>query len=239
MPYIEEERKREETEITRWKTVLEKAGIPADYRLMMGRLHESFVKAITEYSPDLLVIGYRSHMLRPSSSDRLVRSLEMPMLVVRGKRSESAATGPAAVKKILCAIDFSDSSRKALQRASAYASAFSAVLDVVHAVPSHAIKDRWSQGEQSGKSDMDEFDRTMKAEAREALIGMIRDSGVQAEGKVVHGNPAEMICAAAETGEYDLIIMGARGLSYIKGLLIGSTTEAVLKTSPCPVLIVH
>jgi len=237
--YIEEEKKREEAEMNRWRAVLEKTGISSDHRLMMGRLHESFVKAITEYRPDLLVIGYRSHAFRPSSSERLIKALAMPMLVVRGKRSEGAATGAVTVRKILCAVDFSENSRQALERATAYASLFSASLHVVHAVPSHAIKDRWSLWERPGKSDMDKFESNARAEAEESLAMMVRDVGAPAKGEIVHGVPAEMICSVAEEGNYDLVVMGARGLSYIRGLLIGSTTEAVLKTSPCPVLIVH
>lgn len=42
---------------------------------MMGMLHESYVKAIEEFSPGMLVIGYKSHAFRPSSSVRLIKSL--------------------------------------------------------------------------------------------------------------------------------------------------------------------
>ncbi len=45
--------------------------------------------------------------------------------------------------------------------------------------------------------------------------------------------------SACFSGGYDLVVMGASGLSYIQGLLVGSTTESVLRSSPCPVLIVH
>jgi nucleotide-binding universal stress UspA family protein len=34
-------------------------------------------------------------------------------------------------------------------------------------------------------------------------------------------------------------VMGARGLGLIKGMLIGSVTDAVLKSAPCPVLVIH
>ncbi len=59
------------------------------------------------------------------------------------------------------------------------------------------------------------------------------------KGVISQGTPAEMICSAADEGAYDMIVMGARGLSYLQGVLIGSTTESVLRTSPCPVLVVH
>ena len=236
-PYIDEEQKRDEGELYRWKAVLETQGISSDARVMMGRLHESFVKAIQELSPDLLVIGYKSHAFRLSSSERLIKSLEMPMLVVRGSRS--AAPGPLAVKKILCAVDFSDNAQKALARASAYAEAFSADLHIVHSIPSHSIKSRWAVWEAFGKIDKDQFDMQMQAEAEAELSKMIKKAGLQPAGEVLHGNPAEIICDGAEKGGFDLIVMGARGLSYIEGILVGSTTEAVLRSSPCPVLIVH
>jgi len=237
MPYIEEEQKRDEGELQRWRTVLEKQGISSDSRIMMGRLHESFMKAIDEFSPDLLVIGYQTHAFRPSSSERLIKSLEMPMLVVRGSRADMP--GSRAIKKILCAVDFSDNAQNALEMASDYAQVFSADIHIVHSIPSHTIKSRWAVWEAIGKIDKDQFDMHMQAEAEAELTRMIRKSGIQHFGVVLHGNPAETICSRAEEGGYDLIVMGARGLSYIQGLLIGSTTESVLRSSPCPVLIVH
>jgi nucleotide-binding universal stress UspA family protein len=237
MPYIEEEQKRDEGELQRWKAVLEKQGISSDARIMLGRLHESFVEAIEEFSPDLLVIGYQSHAFRPSSSERLIKSLKMPMLVVRGTRA--GMPGSLTIKKILCAVDFSDNAQKALAMASDYAQAFSADLHVVHSIPSHTIKSRWAVWEAIGKIDEDRFDMQMQAEAEAELSGMIQKAGIQHSGEVLHGFPAETICAHAEEGGYDLLVMGARGLSSIQRLLIGSTTEAVLRSSPCPVLIVH
>jgi nucleotide-binding universal stress UspA family protein len=237
MPYIEEEQKRDEGELQRWKAVLEKQGISSDARIMMGRLHESFVKAIEEFSPDLLVIGYQSHAFRPSSSERLIKSIGMPMLVIRGSRADGSAS--PTIRKILCAVDFSDNAQKALASASVYAQAFSADLHIVHSIPSHTIKSRWAVWEAIGKIDEKQFDMEIEKEAEAELSRMIESSGTRHSGEVLHGNPAETICSVAEEGGYDLVVMGARGLSYIQGLLIGSTTESVLKSSPCPVLIVH
>lgn len=233
MPYIEEERKRDEGELQRWKAVLEKQDISSEASIMMGRLHESFVRAIEEFAPALLIIGYQSHAFRPSSSERLIKALAMPMLVVRGSRVS------CSIRKILCAVDFSGNSNKALEKAYAYAQAFSAELHVVHSIPSHTLKNRWAVWEAAGKIDEDQFDMQLQADAEAELSEMLRKTGVQTSGEVLHGNPAETICSFAREGGYDLVVMGARGLSYIQGLFVGSTTEAVLKASPCPVLIVH
>jgi len=54
----------------------------------------------------------------------------------------------------------------------------------------------------------------------------------------VIGIPAEAILTEARQGQYDLIVLGRRGLSPLKELFLGSVSQAVLHRSPCPVLIV-
>jgi len=62
-----------------------------------------------------------------------------------------------------------------------------------------------------------------------------------APGKLVEGPSADAILREAEEGEYDLIVMGSRGISLDDGYdrLIGSITERVLHRAPCPVLVVR
>lgn len=54
----------------------------------------------------------------------------------------------------------------------------------------------------------------------------------------VIGNPAEALLAEAKQGGYDVIVMGRRGLSPLKELILGSVSQAVLHRAPCPVFIV-
>ena len=57
--------------------------------------------------------------------------------------------------------------------------------------------------------------------------------------EMIEGNPAETIIKVARSRNTDLIIMGARGLGKLSGLLLGSTSQKVLALAPCPVLIVR
>jgi len=222
--YIEEERKREENMMAGWKSGLLAQGIAADSEIILGRLTDSFIHAINENAADLLVIGYSSHLLRQSSSEHLIKSLKVLMLVVRGKAASQAAPEnhalePVRIGKILCPVDFSQNSLHAVSTAKALASMFSADLHLLHIV--------------------DQSSDQTPADSVTGLAALCREHGIGNEGLTAQGVPAKMISSTAEEKGFDLIVMGARGLSYLETLLIGSTTEAVLKSSPCPVFIVH
>lgn len=78
--------------------------------------------------------------------------------------------------------------------------------------------------------------------ALQEAAAAIREAGAKAaEGKTVEGRAAEAILQEAEDGEFDLIVMGSRGVSLDKGYdrLIGSVTERVLHRALCPVLVIR
>jgi nucleotide-binding universal stress UspA family protein len=237
--YIEEEKKKEEKEMARLQTLLNGFSVKNEASVIMGRLQESFMQVITETSADLLVIGYRSHLLRPSSSERLIKSLAMPMLVVSGKFAENASPGTVKIRKILCPVDFSSNSLKAISMAKAYAELFSADLQIMHVVPSYRIQEKWEQWFKPLEKDRQSLEEELYLEAAAKLSRTRDEFNIEAEGVISHGTPGEMICSAADEGTYDMVVMGARGLSFFEGILIGSTTESVLRASPCPVLVVH
>ena len=56
---------------------------------------------------------------------------------------------------------------------------------------------------------------------------------------VREGNAAEQIKDAARELQSDLIIMGTHGYTGIKHLLLGSTAEDVVRSAPCPVMVVR
>jgi nucleotide-binding universal stress UspA family protein len=57
--------------------------------------------------------------------------------------------------------------------------------------------------------------------------------------KLEFGNPADVICAIAESGGFDLIVMGEKGVSEIKRFILGSVADRVVHHASCPVLIVR
>ena len=65
--------------------------------------------------------------------------------------------------------------------------------------------------------------------------------GVEADTKLatVFRNPAQEILKAAEEGRYDLIVIGAKGHSLLRNLMIGSVADTVVRNASCPVLVVR
>lgn len=66
----------------------------------------------------------------------------------------------------------------------------------------------------------------------------VKAEGIQVEALLREGNIVQEIVNAAGQGSFDLIVMGARGISKIKELLLGSVSDGVIRNAPCPVLVV-
>jgi len=64
----------------------------------------------------------------------------------------------------------------------------------------------------------------------------LRAQGIEAECVVREGYPATVIEEEAVASGADLIVIGTRGLSGLKHLLLGSIAERVVQRAPCPVL---
>lgn len=62
--------------------------------------------------------------------------------------------------------------------------------------------------------------------------------GVQVKTLLKEGHTVEEILRTASEGKYDLIVIGARGLSTIKEILLGSVSHGVVMHASCPVLVV-
>ncbi|MCL4683922.1 universal stress protein [Myxococcota bacterium] len=86
------------------------------------------------------------------------------------------------------------------------------------------------------------------------LLGQVRDAaarrleksshrveaaGISCETHLVHAPPAEAITEAAGSLGADLIVMGTRGLTGVKHVLLGSVAERTVRMAPCPVLTIR
>jgi nucleotide-binding universal stress UspA family protein len=66
----------------------------------------------------------------------------------------------------------------------------------------------------------------------------VKAEQVQVETLLKEGHIVQEIIRTAKEGKFDLIIIGGRGLSKIRELLLGSVTDGVIHHAPCPVLVI-
>jgi nucleotide-binding universal stress UspA family protein len=141
-------------------------------------------------------------------------------------------------KKILCGIDFSDTSRAGMRAASALAGRLDADLTLFHVfqAPGYVLP----EGVVFAGPDVlarvaEEVDKALAAWKVEAEAAGAKRVTTQS----AMGTPADEIVMAAQKGGYDLIVVGTHGRSGIVHALLGSIAEKVVRRSTVPVLTVH
>jgi monovalent cation/proton antiporter MnhG/PhaG subunit len=70
-----------------------------------------------------------------------------------------------------------------------------------------------------------------------AAVDLLQRPGVIADDVVARGDPATAITAEAEAFGADLVVIGSRGLGFLRTLFLGSVATAVVDGAPCPVLV--
>ncbi|NHN33226.1 universal stress protein [Paenibacillus agricola] len=65
-----------------------------------------------------------------------------------------------------------------------------------------------------------------------------RESGINYEIKIIHGDPGPSIVAYANDNKFDVILIGSRGLNALQEFVLGSVSHKVAKRANCPVMIV-
>ncbi len=142
-------------------------------------------------------------------------------------------------KAILVATDFSETARLGLDWAAYLAGVRSAKLVVLHALapPIPLVLDvEFSLPE----PDAYEILSSAAHVQMEALIAELQAAGMDAEGKVeVARHLANVMPEVEEDVGAELLVIGSRGLTAFRHLVMGSNAEEAIRRSRCPVLVVH
>jgi nucleotide-binding universal stress UspA family protein len=141
------------------------------------------------------------------------------------------------IKRILCPIDFSEFSVSAYQHALSVAEHYQAKLVAQHIVElwrhpaadfvaSAGLYEEYSQAlRESGKEQLQEF------------VKKHTNDEIQPELVVQTGVAADSILSFAQLQKADVIVMGTHGRRGFDRLMLGSVTDRVMRTAPCPVLV--
>jgi nucleotide-binding universal stress UspA family protein len=144
-----------------------------------------------------------------------------------------------AFNRILCAVDFSETSLEAFRRAAEMARRFASSLYVLHVIEARPVVSNLI-----GVDAVGEMAVELEEKATAALELLVESSASDLEGvpvslEVTAGRAFAEILNHARDWSADLIALGAKGATALEQIVVGSTAERVMKDAPCSVLVVR
>jgi nucleotide-binding universal stress UspA family protein len=191
---------------------------------------------VDDHDFDLIVMGTHGrtglkHMLLGSVSEKVVRLSPLPVATIHRSIPEFR------LKKILVPMDFSIHSKKAADYGIWLSKTFNAGLEFIHVIEQDIHPSFYASGIES----IFQIDKGLQNRVIDNLREFIADQlpeNIKPEYRVREGKAHKEIVEYAKENEIDLIVIATHGLSGLDYVLLGSTTEKVVRWSQSPVLTV-
>lgn len=140
-------------------------------------------------------------------------------------------------KRILAAIDFSDTSLKALRQAAYIAQKNNAILHTLHVIDKHYESFSLIDPLIFNKTFYDKFIEKASEKINQISDELSKEYYIKIYTHVTVGSISEEILEASKFLHIDLIVMGTHGYKPLESLIIGSNAHRVLSKSKKPVLV--
>jgi nucleotide-binding universal stress UspA family protein len=171
--------------------------------------------------------------------ERMARGLNRPFLVIRPKRRSVPLENEFkfSFQKVVVGCDLSPDISPALGYARYFAKTFKSEIHLLHTMESPVNEEIADKTE----GPYDEVQKTLMHRLRDRLLNLYPDKideGFDVMAVIETGIPGEALIRYSKEQDADLVVVGIKRHGTIEKLLVGSTTEAVIRRSPCPVLVV-
>ena len=149
------------------------------------------------------------------------------------------------IKTILVPTDFSDHAQRALEKACDLAAQLGAKIYLLHVQAESSLRTAIKEGlfdAASTDEKLREAVNQLIEERFSQILGAVNCSQIAIEHTNRRGDPDALIPSYADEVGADLIVMGRHGAGFIdevRAAVIGSVTAAVIRKSPCPVMLVR
>lgn len=218
------------------------AGVGVDARVVEGRPKVEILRMAKELPADLLVMGTHGRsgfdrLVLGSVTEKVLRHAPCPVLTVSERTVAPRSPGQPPFESIVCPIDFSPSSQRAIEYSLSLARESFGRLTFVHAL-------EFAQEEDVtlARFDLGAYYAAMEQAAQEQLKNILpvgaRD-WCQPERVVTRGKAYRAILETANHRAADLIVMGIHARNPVDLALFGSTTNHVVRAARCPVLVIR
>lgn len=191
-------------------------------------------EAVLEKEKDFDLVFMGSHkkglverILVGSTTEKVVKYSTRPVFVLKGKEPES-------IKRVLVGYDFSEHAKRALDFAVKLLKPFNPHIVLLHVEETLEIP-----VVEGIKDVLSEKYREEKIKHIEEIEGWLRNSGFSISSYLLEDkSPADGIRSfLKENPDIDLVVLGSRGLSGLKRVLLGSTSSELLRSLDIPLLI--
>ena len=228
MPGIDFEKRRRRS-ISNYERVIERAGFDVETHVVRGTPHRRIRGIAETIGASLTVVGSRGkspleNRVIGSTARNLSRTTETPLLV---NRIERGTDDPTVVRqhlfqRMLYATDFSENAERAFE-AFSYLRYATQEATLVHV---ETPKDpELAEGEDP--------------ESRLAeLAAQLEEWGIETRTEIRQGDPADEILAAEAEYDPTTILVGSRGHSRLRRLLLGSVSEDIVARANGNVMLV-
>jgi nucleotide-binding universal stress UspA family protein len=134
-------------------------------------------------------------------------------------------------QKILVPVDGSEHSNRALHEAISIAKMTDGTITLIHVIPA---------GSSVLMSSKEQFYEMQQNKGKAVLADgkkLVEANGVLAGTLLLEGDVVGQIIKTTKEGNFDLIVIGARGLSKLEELMMGSVSHGVAENASCPVVV--
>ena len=191
----------------------------------------SILQYIENHKFDLIIIGTHGrsglkNWIYGSVAEKVLRLSKIPVITLHNMPTSSH------IKNILVPVDFSVNSKSGIETARKIAKTFNSQINYVHVIeqqlhPSFHV---------AGIESVFMLDPNLKDSSLSKLKEFCFKEGETSSYCVLEGTAHSAIANCAKEMKCELIVMSTHGYTGLDHVLIGSTTERVVRVAPCPVL---
>lgn len=214
---------------------LQGRGIDATGEVSREGAVDAILSAAARHDANLIVMGSHGHtglrhVILGSVAERTLRGSPIPVMVVK----EDEADANQAIRRIVFATDFSSHAEAAAELAIAFAKSLGASVEICHVEVTKSPA--WMSIEPPPPSDWIEAIRREAGERMQVVLQEFTKAGIEARTHLVEDTPSLAIPNLATELDADLIIMGTRGQSGLRHVVLGSVAERTVRLATCSVL---
>ncbi|UCH60039.1 MAG: universal stress protein [Anaerolineales bacterium] len=237
------------TALERVATILQSEGIEVKTGLLHGHPAEQLSDFADRHQTDLLVVGARGlratlGILLGGVAQQVVEYAKWPVLVVRAPYQ--------TLRRVLMVTDGSIYSHQAVDYLLQFPLPKFTEVRIMHVLPSLPSTAAWVQYWPAGLGDMppmEDLDESLIRQAKEdekkakpmlaEAEQRLRQAGLRVSSVLTRGDAATEIIEYTQSHEIDLLVAGSRGLSQMRGWLLGSVSRKLIHYAGCSVLVVR